>query len=212
MFEALAIAISYLLGSIPTAYIAGRLTRGVDIRQVGGGNMGALNAARELNPWIGLLVLIVDIAKGAGAVLIAKSLDISLIWIFLAGFMVIVGHCWPVFLKFRGGKGAATAMGVFFALAPREFACCIPVMVVVVLLTSNITLGLAVGMLLFPLFLWIFGQPFEMIIYAILIALFLAGRYLPTARRGIKQAGNARDFIVEKNYKPWQTRKHNKQQ
>jgi glycerol-3-phosphate acyltransferase PlsY len=209
MLEALAIIIGYLLGSAPTAYIAGRLTRGVDIRKIGGGNMGALNTAREIGRWTGLVVLLVDIAKGAVAILAAKFLGVSPIWVFLAGFAAILGHCWPVFLKFRGGKGAAAAMGVFFALAPREFACCLPILVAVILLTSNITLGIASGMVFFPLFLWIFGQPFSVIIYAILIALFLAARYVPTAKRSLQKAGNAKDFLIEKNYKPWQSRRNN---
>lgn len=207
MLPALTIIIGYLLGSIPTAYIAGRLTRGKDIRSLGGGNMGALNAAREVGPVVGLIVLLVDIAKGAGAVLIARYLGVSLLWVYLAGFASITGHCWPVFLKFRGGKGAATTIGVFLALAPAAFACCVPVLVAIVLLTSNITLGMAGAMALFPLFLWAFGQPWSTLIYAVLVALFLAARYGPTARRNLGRTGNIRDFLIEKNYKPWQTRR-----
>jgi len=212
MLEAAVIVISYLAGSIPTAYIAGRLTRGIDIRKVGGGNMGALNTAREINPVAGLVVLLVDIAKGAGAILAAKYLDVSAIWVYAAGIIVIAGHCWPVFLKFKGGKGAATAIGVFLALAPIEFACCIPLMAAVILFTSNVTLGIAAGMLFFPLFLWIFGQPAEMFIFAGVVAVFLGLRYLPTAKRGLRKAGSARDFIIEKNFKPWQSRKKNRPQ
>jgi acyl phosphate:glycerol-3-phosphate acyltransferase len=204
---AAAIIIGYLLGSIPTAYIFGRLFRRVDIRRVGGGNMGALNSARELGPVWGLLVLLIDIAKGAGAILIAGLLGVGQVWVFLAGFAAIAGHCWPVFLKFRGGKGAAVTIGVFFALAPREYACALPLLLITVLLTSNITLGMAVSLIFFPLFLWIFGNPWSLIIYALLIALFLAARYAPTAVRGIRKSAGARDFLIEKNYKPWQSRR-----
>lgn len=207
MIEALAVIIGYLLGSFPTAYIAGRLTRHVDIRRLGGGNMGALNTAREIGPLAGAIVLLIDIAKGAGAILIAGHLGISQIWVFAAGLAAVAGHCWPVFLKFRGGKGAATAMGVFFALAPPAFACSVPLIVLVVVFTSNVTLGMAVGFLFFPLFLWLFGQPPDRIIYVIVMALFLVARYAPTARRTFKQTSGKRDFLIEKNYKPWQTRK-----
>jgi glycerol-3-phosphate acyltransferase PlsY len=207
MLPALAIIVGYLLGSIPTAYIAGRLTLGEDIRKVGGGNMGALNAAREAGPAIGLIVLLIDIAKGAGGILVARYLGVSLLWVYLAGFASIAGHCWPVFLKFKGGKGAATTIGVFFALAPIALACCVPVLIGIVLFSSNITLGMAGGLALFPLFLWVFGQPSSTIIYAILVALFLAARYGPTARRNLAKTGNMRDFLIEKNYKPWQTRR-----
>ena len=207
MLQALAIIIGYLLGSLPTAYIAGRLTRGEDIRRLGGGNMGALNAAREAGPVVGLIVLLVDLAKGAGAILAARYLGMSLLWVYLAGFASIVGHCWPLFLKFRGGKGAATTLGVFLALAPVPLACCVPVLVAIVLLTSNITLGMAGALLLFPLLLWVFGQPYSTLIYAILVALFLAARYVPTARRNLARTGNIRDFLIDKNYRPWQTRR-----
>lgn len=207
MFEAFSIIIGYFLGSIPTAYLAGRLTRGVDIREVGGGNMGALNATRELGQIAGLIVLLIDVGKGAAAILVARALGVSDLWVFLAGFVAIVGHCWPVFLKFRGGKGAATAIGVFFALAPVAFACCLPIIIVAVLFTSNITLGMAAGFVFFPLFLWVFNQPGSYIIYAILVALFLVVRYIPTATRNLKKTAGLKDFIIEKNYKPWQTRR-----
>ena len=208
MIEALAIIIGYLLGSIPTAYIAGRLTRGVDIRQIGGGNMGALNVAREIGRGVGAVVLVVDIAKGAGAILVAKYLGVSQLYIFLAGFASIVGHSWPIFFNFRGGKGAATTIGVFLALVPKEFACSLPIMGIVIGLTSNATLGVAIGLAFLPLFLWLFGQPLSTIIYAILIALFLGFRYLPAAKRSLDKAGKTRDFLIDKNYKPWQTHKN----
>jgi len=207
MLEALAVIIGYLLGSFPSAFIAGRLTRGVDIRKIGGGNMGALNTIREIGLGVGAVVLIVDVAKGAGAVLLAQYLGVSQIWVFLAGFAAVAGHCWPVFLKFRGGKGAATTIGVFFAMAPVAFACSLPILAAVVLITSNVTLGMAVGFAFFPLFIWAFGHPWSLFIYAVLVALFLGFRYLPTARRSMQKAGSTRDFLVEKNYKPWQTRR-----
>jgi glycerol-3-phosphate acyltransferase PlsY len=207
MLEFAVILIGYLLGSFPTAYVAGYWVRGFDIRRQGGGNMGALNVARELNPAWGLAVLLVDAAKGAGAVLIAGSLEVTQIWVYLAGFASIVGHCWPVFLKFRGGKGAATAIGVFFALAPAVFAICIPVMLIVIFLTSNVTLGMTAGFVLLPLLLWIFDRPLNLIIFTILTILFLVARYIPTALKGLKKAGNIRNFIIEKNYKPWQTKR-----
>lgn len=107
----IAIVIAYLLGSIPFAYIAGRLFRGIDIRQIGGGNMGAVNIAREIGPAPGLLVLVADIAKGSLAVIIALRLDLSLILVFGAGFAVVLGHNWPVFLKFKGGQGGSHYSG-----------------------------------------------------------------------------------------------------
>jgi acyl phosphate:glycerol-3-phosphate acyltransferase len=207
MREALAVIIGYFLGAIPTAYIAGRLTRGIDIRQIGGRNMGALNTAREIGPLAGLFVLLGDAAKGAAAILIAQAINVNQIWIFLTGISAIAGHNWPVFLKFRGGKGAATSIGIFLALSPAAFACTLPVLVLVVLLTSNVTLGIAFSLLLFPLSLWLWGQPLSMIVYAIAVAILLGLRYLATAKRSLKQSGSLKSFLIEKAYKPWQTRK-----
>jgi glycerol-3-phosphate acyltransferase PlsY len=199
------IILGYLLGSIPTAYIAGSIKRGEDIRKLGGGNMGALNATRELGQVTGLIVLLVDILKGVAAVLIALFL-VGELTAYLAGFAAIIGHCWPIFLKFRGGKGAATTIGVFFALSPAPFACAIPLMLIVIALTSNVTLGMGAGFIFFPLFLWLFDEPFSMIIYAILVSIFLAVRYASTFKRNLDKTG-LRGFFIERNYKPWQTRR-----
>ena len=152
--EVIAVALGYLLGSVPFAYIVGRLKKGVDIRQVGGGNMGALNTMREVGMSAGIAVLILDIAKGSVAVLIARWLGLSPIWIFMAGFAAIAGHNWPVFLGFRGGRGAATTIGVLLVLVPLELAISLAITAIVVVITSNVRLGLAAGLALLPLIIW----------------------------------------------------------
>ena len=205
--EALAIIIGYLLGSIPSAYIAGRLIKGVDIRQVGGGNMGALNTIREIGTGAGIAVLIADIAKGSVTVLIAQWLGVPTIFVYIAGFAAIVGHNCPVFLKFRGGKGAATTLGVLLALAPLEFALCLPAMLIVILVTSNVSLTITAALVLLPVIIWLFGGANSLIFYTLALALFQALRYMPTARRGWANAGSKKNFIVGRRYKPWQTKK-----
>ncbi len=205
--EVLAIIIGYLLGSIPSAYIAGRLIKGVDIRQVGGGNMGALNTVREIGTGAGIVVLIADIAKGSITVLIAQWLGLSTIFVYIAGFAAIVGHNCPVFLKFRGGKGAATTLGVLLVLAPLEFALCLPVMLIVILVTSNVSLTIAAALVLLPLIIWLFGGANSLIFYTLALALFQGLRYISTARRGWASAGSKKDFIVERRYKPWQKKR-----
>jgi glycerol-3-phosphate acyltransferase PlsY len=201
--QVLAILIGYLLGSIPTAYLAGRWFKKTDIRTLGGGNMGALNATRELGTLAGGLVLLIDIAKGACAVLVAKALDASYPWVYAAGLASVIGHCWPVFLKFNGGKGAATAIGVFLALSPLPLLCSLPIGLAVIFFTSNITLGLSAGFLFLPLFVWLFHLPLNLILFIIVLILFLGVRYLRTAKRNLNKTG-WRDFLIEKNYTPWQ--------
>jgi len=110
------IVLSYLLGSIPTAYIAGRMLKGRDIRQMGDGNMGAQNAFRQLGARAGITVGIIDAAKGALAVLIAQSASLPLPLVMLTGAAAICGHNWPVLLRFRGGRGESTAIGVLLIL------------------------------------------------------------------------------------------------
>jgi acyl phosphate:glycerol-3-phosphate acyltransferase len=107
------IVFSYLLGTLPTAYIAGKLLRGKDIRRMGDTNSGAANAYRELGARVGIVVGLIDGAKGALAVLIARALDLSETWVLFAGLAVVAGHNWPFFLGFRGGKGVSTTLGVF---------------------------------------------------------------------------------------------------
>lgn len=109
----------YLVGSLPTAYLLGRLLRGVDLRTLGDGNLGAENAWRTLGPRIGLTVAVVDIGKGAGAVAMARALGLGDAGAMVAGVLAVTGHNWPFFLGFRGGRGAATALGVLMAVMPR---------------------------------------------------------------------------------------------
>src|SRR5690554_5637814 len=112
--------LSYLLGSIPFAYLITRLTIGKDVRSLGSGNVGATNAARAMGFKYGLLVGVLDILKGVIAVLIARILLPSEpgYLFFISSFLVIVGHNWSVFLKFHGGKGVATTFGVLVTIYP----------------------------------------------------------------------------------------------
>jgi len=203
----IATAVGYLLGSIPSAYIAGRLIKGVDIRQVGGGNMGALNVAREIGPLAGLAVLIADVAKGAIAVLIARSLGLTLIWIFIAGFAAIIGHNWPIFLSFKGGKGAATAIGVLFALVPKEFAISLAIIVIVLVITSNIRLAVIIGLTVLPIIIWQLNGSGMLIAYSLALFLFLIVRSLPGTREAMANISDKKSLIFDREYHFWQTKK-----
>jgi glycerol-3-phosphate acyltransferase PlsY len=142
----LAIVIGYLLGSLPTSALVAR-ARGVDLRSRGSGNLGATNALRVLGPAAGISVLAVDVAKGAAAVLIAGALpgaDAGLgpLGIRLAaGLAAVAGHIWPVFARFRGGKGVAAACGVFLAMSPLATLAAVAVFVVAVALTRYVSVG-----------------------------------------------------------------------
>ena len=203
----LAVVIGYLLGSVPCAYIAARLAKGVDIRRVGGGNVGALNVMREVGTAAGIAVYLADVAKGSLAVLVAQWLGAPLLWVFAAGLAALVGHSWPVWLKFRGGQGLATGMGVLLVVAPIEFAISFAIIVIVVLLTSNARFGSAVGLALLPLIIWLFGGELSLIIYSIIIPLFCVLKALTRIRSDFASPEGRRSFIIDRQYKPWQKKR-----
>jgi len=203
----LAIVIGYLLGSIPFAYIAGRLVKGVDIRKVGGGNMGALNAIREIGPFAGFTVFFFDIAKGSLAVLVAQWLGLDWPWVFVAGFAAVAGHNWPVWLKFKGGQGLATTMGVLIPLAPIEFAISFGVIMIVIIITSNARLSSAVGLALLPLFIWLFGGELALIIYSLALPIFCILKSMTRLKSDLAKSGVKGNFIFDRQYKPWQSKK-----
>ena len=203
----IAIVVGYLLGSIPFAYIAGRLKKGVDIRQVGGGNLGTLNTLREIGLLPGLVVLIADIAKGSLTVLIAQWLDLSLIWIFVAGFACVVGHVWPVFLKFKGGRGAATTIGVFLGLVPPEAAISLAIMVIIIIVTSNFRLAIIIGLAFLPLIVWQLNGSVMLIAYSLALPIFLVIRNLTSFREPASHTDSKKDLIFDRDYHFWQSRR-----
>lgn len=117
----LAIAIAYLLGSIPSAYIVGRLMKGLDIREVGDGRLGATATYRRVGLTGGIIVGLADLGKGMAAVLLAQKLGLPLLAVLLAGLSVVAGHNWSIFLHFQGGKGALTTYGVLVSLMFWQF-------------------------------------------------------------------------------------------
>lgn len=204
----IAIIIGYLLGSIPSAYIAGRLKKGLDIREVGGGNMGALNVIREIGWLAGSLVLLTDIGKGILAVLVARWLGLSLPWVLVTGFAAVAGHNWPIFLKFSGGKGGATIMGVLLALIPLEFLSGFVITAIIVIITSNPALGLGIGLTFIPLFIWWYNGSGLLIGYSIFLALFVAARFIISGLRKVPEGADVKKgLIFSKEYHFWQVKK-----
>lgn len=204
----LAIVIGYLLGSIPFAYIVARLVKGADIRKVGGGNIGAVNTMREIGTLPGFGVLFADMAKGALAVLIAQWLGLHLYWVFAVGMVAVAGHNWPVWLKFKGGQGLATTMGVFLALAPIPFAISFAILVVAVIITSNVRLSAGVGFLFLPLLIWLFGGELSIILYAVALSIFCLLKTIPRFRADVAKAGDdKKGLIFDRQYTPWQKKR-----
>ena len=204
---AAAIIIGYIVGSIPFAYIIARLKKGVDIREVGGGNVGALNTYREIGPAYGLGVLAADILKGVLAVYIAKWLDISLTWVCVAGFAAIVGHNWPVFIKFKGGMGAATVIGVLVALTPVETLISAGIVILLIGITRNVRLALF-ALIFVPVFQWIFDKDFTYIACALGLLLFIGIRLSFNLKKELVKVSDKKSLIIDKEYTAWQTKRN----
>lgn len=181
MTEALALVVAYLLGSIPSGHIAGRL-RGVDLRQVGSGNMGAANVFRTLGKKMGIAVLVADIAKGAIAVVVAAALTDDP-WPLVAGCVAVAGHIFPVWLRFRGGKGVATAAGVVIGLMPLVAAVVLPAWVLIVALTRYTSVGSIVAAAAATPLAWAFGYDWPYVVLAGLMALAILVKHRSNMRR-----------------------------
>ena len=160
--DSLVLAAAYLLGSIPFGLILAKLFAGSDIRKSGSGNIGATNVARVIGPSAGILTLALDVAKGATAVWLAgRFSDQNSTALTLAAIAALLGHCFPVWLKFKGGKGVATALGVFLVLSPLAALCALLVFIVVSFAWRYISLGsvsAAASMPLLMYFLWAPGH------------------------------------------------------
>ena len=176
------VVLGYVLGSFPTAYIAGRLVREVDIRQIGDRNMGAQNAFRQLGAGAGLLVVAVDAAKGALAVTIARAAGLPQAFVFLAGAAAVVGHNWPVFLGFRGGRGEATTLGIFYTLLTMPMLIVTGPAMLVLALKRNVELASAVAFVPLPLVCWWLGVPGTLIAYNLALLLLVAFTHLLRTR------------------------------
>ena len=148
------IALSYLIGSIPTAFLFGKILKNVDIRKEGSGNIGASNALRVLGAKIGVMVMAFDIFKGFFPLYLAKIKAApgaaSEPYLLAVGFAAVIGHMFPVFLKFRGGKGVATTAGFFLALAPKATGLCIAVWAALVAVSKMASVGSLAAAALLP--------------------------------------------------------------
>jgi acyl phosphate:glycerol-3-phosphate acyltransferase len=151
---------SYLLGSIPFGLLLAKIFGGADVRKAGSGNIGATNVSRVAGPVAGILTLVLDGAKGSAAVVLAAHLtDSSALWMVVAGFLALLGHCYPIWLNFKGGKGVATAAGVFLVLSPAAMFSALAIFLAVVILWRFVSLGSLAAAASIPLLLYFLWAP-----------------------------------------------------
>jgi glycerol-3-phosphate acyltransferase PlsY len=169
--------VGYSIGSLPLGYLIALRLKGIDLRAVGSGNVGAANVYRTAGLALAILVVSVDVAKGAGSVLIAARLTPGAAGSAAAGVAAILGHVYPIWLRFRGGKGVATACGVFWILAPLATAIAAGVFVATVWATRYVSLGSLLATIALPPLAWITSAPATVIVAGIVAALLILERH-----------------------------------
>lgn len=177
----LAVICAYIIGSIPTAYVFGKVLRGIDIREHGSGNVGATNVVRTIGKVPGRIVFVVDFFKGFAVVTLLplvfqqfapfSSILSYKYFYFILGTAAICGHIWTVFLRFKGGKGVSTTMGVVAGLAPLVFILCVVVWVVVFFATRYVSVASIIAAVSLPLFAVITDQNIDFVVFCAVLTM-----------------------------------------
>ncbi len=198
----LAIVIGYLLGSIPSAYIVTRLLTGKDIRQMGGGNVGARNVYREVGLGAAVVVGVFDVGKGAAAIVIAHQLLNAPLYetepfVLAAGLAAVVGHIWSVYLKFSGGNGLTATIGVLALVMPWELLIVLAIMLILTAIIRNPILSLNISLLSLPISAWFLEKSWLPVTFVVLLILIMILHFIPTARVALAKAGSKQNLRTE---------------
>ncbi len=186
------VCLSYLFGSIPSGYLLFRLKNKGDIRDYGSHSIGATNVLRTTGWKFAIPVAILDIFKGFFPAFLGLKLFEDSRWALVFGFCAVVGHCYPIFLRFKGGKGVATTVGVYAAIAFVPLLFMIAVFVCVTVITRHVSLGSILGVLSFPLFSYFFQGETEILFLSVAAFLLITFKHRGNIQRLVK--GNERKF------------------
>ena len=173
----LMICVAYLIGAIPTGVLLTRLVGGSDIRKAGSGNIGATNVYRVVGRKMGILTLVGDCLKGVIPVLIAIKLGLSLEGVALVSLAAFIGHCYPVYLGFKGGKGVATALGIFLVLSPKAILAALLVFILVLLIWRYISLASITAAAVIPFVIAYFNRSLPLFAATLVIAAIVIWRH-----------------------------------
>ena len=203
----IAIVAAYLLGSFPSAYLMGRLRKGIDIRTVGSQNMGAMNSIYNIGFIYGVIVLALDLGKGFAAVALAHWLgqraDISW-WLYLsmaAGAVAVLGHNFPVWLKFKGGKGGATVIGAILYFIPWGWPIGFGIFLVLLAITKVPTISYGLAMLSFPFISWLIYHNGRYVIFSAVLMLIPFIGYIPRLVEMRRKGGSWKRVFSRKSVK-----------
>lgn len=178
MINLILLILAYFLGAIPSAYLFSRLFKNLDVREVGSGNVGAMNTLRYVGFLPGIMTLIADVAKGALAVYLASVYGT---WPFLAlpaAFMAILGHNYNLFLRLKGGKGLASLIGSLYIISPMAFIYVFAVIGLIALLLRDANTAAGIGVFSLPFFLWLLEGHWLFPVFGVAIALLVASKHL----------------------------------
>ena len=197
----IALLAAYLIGSFPTAYIVARVRKGVDIRDVGSRNLGAMNVFYKVGFWWGMLVLAVDIGKGVLGVAVAHFLGTGLVGQMMAGIAVVLGHSFPVFLKFHGGRGGAACIGILIYLMPWGIPIYAGLFGLLLLITRFPTLSYSLAFVCFPFIGWLMYDSWELAVFSIGLVLLPLLKYIPRILEMRRTGGSWKHVVYRKNLK-----------
>lgn len=203
----IAIVAAYFLGSFPSAYLMGKMRKGIDIRTVGSRNMGAMNSIYNIGFIYGVIVLAFDLSKGLAAVALAhwlgKGFDVSW-WLYIemtAGAISVIGHKYPIWLKFKGGKGGATVIGVILYLIPWAWPIGFGTFLVLLAITRVPTISYGLAMLSFPFISWLIYHNGRYVIFSALLILVPLMSYIPRLAEMRKKGGSWKRVFARKSIK-----------
>ena len=179
----LLLAIGYLLGAIPSGYLAGRLLKGIDLRDCGSGSTGATNVLRNVGKGPALVVFLIDVSKGALAVLLAKSVGLNDWLQVLAGLSALAGHIWPVWLNWKGGKAVATGLGMFLGLAWPVGLACFGLFMAVISIFRIVSLSSVVAAIGLPILMMLSGGSRAYVVVSLMASLMVLWRHRSNIER-----------------------------
>ncbi len=201
LFIVIALICAYLLGSLPSAYLMARFRKGIDIRGVGSKSMGAMNVFYKVGFTEGIVVLALDIGKGAAAIALARWLGVPMIIELFAGVAAVIGHSYPVWLKFRGGRGGATTIGILIFLMPWGIPIYLAIFGLVLLTTHFPTLSYSIAFLCFPFIAWLIYHSGVLVAFSVGILFLPLLKYIPRIKEMRAAGGSWRHVLLRRNLK-----------
>jgi len=199
------LVIAYLVGSIPTAYIAARWGRGIDIRRYGSGNVGASNIVRLKARWLAAVVTIVDLGKGILVIWVAQLAGLDILPQVAVGLAAIIGHNWPVFLRFSGGRGVLTTLGIAFILplangplVPWPLIISLSLAAIFIFGFHNLPVGTIAGMAALPLVSWIAGEPLALTLGFLAMFFVMVIRRLTAPKSSLTASVSTGELVINR--------------